>query len=357
MAIKKQNTKIAPTRKRMILTIVIGIMLVAALLIALQGYRWIFGPNISTPDAKPHYIYLPNKATFDETFLLIERESILKNKKSFLLTVKLMGYSNTIKPGRYKVTDGMSNHELVSLLRSGRQEPVNVTFHEIRTFDRLAQIVSGKTLADSAEIVSLLNDDATITQLGFTKETIIAMFIPNTYQMYWNIEAMQFLERMKVEYNKFWNTERRQRAEQIGLSPIDVSIMASIIDEETNKNDEKATIAGLYLNRIKIGMPLQACPTVKYAMGDFSIKRVLDKDLLIESPYNTYQNKGLPPGPIRMPSISSIDAVLNAESHDYLYMCAKDDFSGYHYFSKTLAQHNRYSAMYSKALSARKIWR
>lgn len=357
MALKRPRSTAAPSRKRMVIIGIIALFLGLMLLVAMRGYYWVFGSNVITAKSEAHYLYLPPNATFDEAIQLLEREKILVNQRSFLFVAKLMGYDQAVKAGRYKVTSGMSNHTLVSMLRSGNQSAVNVTFHEIRTKERLAQIVSQKILADSSEIVQLLNNDETLKTFGFSKETVLALFIPNTYQIYWNTNAEQFILRIKKEYDKFWDNNRREKAASIVLSPIEVSILASIIDEETNKNDEKPTIAGVYLNRLKIGMPLQACPTVKFAMGDFTVKRVLDSDLLIDSPYNTYQHTGLPPGPIRMPSVASIDAVLSPEKHDYLFMCAKEDFSGYHNFAKTLAQHNRNSAKYSQALAERKIWR
>ena len=201
-----------------------------------------------------------------------------------------------------------------------------------------------------------MNDSTWCDSLGFTRETIPALFIPNTYEIYWNVSPERFMARMKQEYNRFWTEERRKKAEALGLTPVEVSTLASIVEEESAVADEYPTIAGLYLNRLKAGMPLQADPTVKFAAGDFALQRILDKHLAIDSPYNTYKYAGLPPGPIRIPSIRAIDAVLNPAHHRYFYMCAKEDFSGRHNFAATLAEHNRNANRYRAELNRRKIY-
>ena len=206
-------------------------------------------------------------------------------------------------------------------------------------------------------LLNLLKDKAYVSQLGFKETTLPSLFLPNTYQMYWNTDAKGFVSRMKREYTNFWTDERVQKANEKGLTPVEVSVLASIVDEETQKADEKPLVAGLYLNRLKRGMRLQADPTLKYALGDFSIKRLLNDDMEINSPYNTYKYAGLPPGPIRIPSIVGLNAVLDAASHKYLYMCAKEDFSGYHNFAKTLSQHNQNAAKYRRELNKRGIRR
>ena len=210
---------------------------------------------------------------------------------------------------------------------------------------------------DSIQFLNALKNTDIITEHGFEAHTVIAMIIPNTYQIYWNTTPESFMSRMNQEYKRFWNDSRLQKAEEAGLSPIEVSVLASIVDEETVKNDEKPRVAGLYINRLKRGIRLQADPTIKFALGDFTINRVLTRDLKIESPYNTYIYAGLPPGPIRMSSIQGIDAVLNHEKHDYIFMCAKADFSGYHDFAKTLEQHNRNAAKYRSELQNLRIYR
>jgi len=251
----------------------------------------------------------------------------------------------------------MNNNELINMLRSGNQAPVNIVLHNIRTKPELASVVQEKLEADSLAVIRLLNNSSYLEDYGLDTETVRAIFIPNTYEFYWNTSAKQFFERMYQEYQKFWTEKKIEKAKKIDLSRLEVITLASIVEEETIKNDERPTIAGVYMNRLRKGMPLQADPTVRYALQDFTIKRILKKHLVIDSPYNTYKNKGLPPGPINMPSIPSINAVLHYEKHDYLFFCAKDDFSGYHAFAKTHAEHVRNARKYQKALNKRKIWR
>jgi len=227
---------------------------------------------------------------------------------------------------------------------------VKVSFISVRSLDILAGKVAANIEADSTEIAQLLKSPETAQKYGFDERTFMAMFIPNSYEFYWNTSAEQFVERMAKEFKAFWTEERLQKAENIGMTQSQVSTLASIVEVETQQNDEKARVAGVYINRLNLGMLLQADPTVVYAVGDFTLKRVLNKHLEIESPYNTYKYSGLPPGPINIPSISSIDAVLNYEKHNYKFFCAKDDFSGYHVFAVTNAQHEANARKYHKAL-------
>lgn len=206
-------------------------------------------------------------------------------------------------------------------------------------------------------MMKCFNDYDFIHSLGFDFETIISIFIPNTYEIYWTTDAVSLFKRMKREYDAFWNEDRMALSKAIGYNPVEVITIASIIEEETLKSSEKPIIAGVYINRLKRGIPMQACPTLKFALNDFTIKRVLYEHMEVESPYNTYKNKGLPPGPVRVPDARSIDAVLNYQKHSYLYFCAKEDFSGEHYFSKTLKQHNAYAQRYHKALNKQKIYK
>jgi UPF0755 protein len=266
-------------------------------------------------------------------------------------------YPANVKAGKYLIDDGMSYPGLINLLRSGNQTPVNVTFSIIRTKNDLAGRVGSQIEADSASILAFLEEPSNYSADGFNKETIISVFIPNTYEFFWNTTPEGFYQRMLKEHKKFWNDQRISLAKEKGLNPIEVSILASIIDDEVVKGDEKPRIAGVYLNRLKRGIPLQACPTIKFALNDFTITRVLYKHLVIDSPYNTYKHQGFPPGPIGCPTIQGIDAVLNAEKHDYIYFAAKADFSGYHNFSRTLSEHNRYAAAYQRELNKRKIFK
>ena len=266
-------------------------------------------------------------------------------------------YSQLIKPGRYVISKELSYNSLINRLRSGRQSPVRITFSNVRTLNQIAGKIGNQLETDSARIIGFLSDDSNYIKDGFNKENIISLFIPNTYEFYWNTSARELYLRMLKEYLLFWNDQRLSKAKAKGLDPKEVSILASIIDDEVAKSDEKPRIAGVYLNRLKRGMPLQACPTIKFALNDFTITRVLDKYLEVDSPYNTYKHSGFPPGPIGCATIEGIDAVLNAEQHDFIFFAAKADFSGYHNFSRTLSEHNHYAALYQKELNKRKIFK
>ena len=263
----------------------------------------------------------------------------------------------SIRPrtGRYHVLPEMSCLQLYRMLRNGTQEPMNLVIPTSRTMDRLASVLSQSLMVDSAEIAQALTDSSYCEAHGYTTATIPALFIPNTYEVYWDIPVDKLVERMEKENNHFWTAERKAKAEAIGLNHEQVATLASIVDEETANDAEKPMIAGLYLNRLRIGMKLQADPTVKYAVGDFTLRRILGKHLLVESPYNTYRVEGLPPGPIRIASIVGLDAVLNPAEHNFLYMCAKEDFSGTHNYARTLSEHYANARRYIRALNERGI--
>jgi len=331
-------------------------LLVAGGIAGYRIYECIYGVNLSVNHEDEPFLYIPTNSTFDDVCLLLE-EAGLHDAKSFRWVAGKMNYPNKIKSGHYRLIDGMSNIELVRMLRSGRQIPVKVIFNNIRLNTQLAAAVTPTIEADSASIMALLTDSAYLAEhFKHTPRTILSLFIPNTYEFFWNTSAKGFMDRMAKEYNRFWTDERRQKARDANLTPLQVSILASIIEEETQKDDEKATMAGVYINRLNRGMLLQADPTLKFALGDFTIKRVLDRHKEIQSPYNTYKNTGLPPGPICIPSIASIDAVLNYTKHDYLFFCAREDFSGYHNFARTLQQHNQNAQAYQKALNKMRIF-
>ncbi len=318
-------------------------------------YRKAFRPNVFTKNKEVQFLYIPTGSSFNEVLELLYGNKFIRNKSTFEWAADRMNYKKHIRPGKYKIKNRMTNHKLILMLRSGDQEPVKLAFSNIRTLENLAEIVSRKIEADYSEIINLLHNKEYIKQTGFNEYTIIGLFIPNTYEFYWNTSAEQFISRMLDEYNNFWNRSRKSKAEQMNLTQNEVVTLASIVDEESSRQEEDPIIAGVYINRLRKGIKLQADPTVRYAHGDFSMRRILTKHLAIESPYNTYKYYGLPPGPIRIPSIESVDAVLNYRKHDYLYFCAKDDFSGYHYFAKTLAQHNKYARLYQRALNKRRI--
>ena len=259
------------------------------------------------------------------------------------------------RTGRYRVLPEMSCLELYRILRNGTQEPTRLVIPTSRTMEKLAAVLSHNLMVDSAEIAMALTDSTYLAHRGYTKATIPALFIPNTYEVYWDISVDKLMERMERENNRFWTAERKAKAQACGLTHEQVATLASIVDEETANDGEKPMIAGLYLNRLRLGMPLQADPTVKFAVGDFSLRRILNKHLKVESPYNTYLVAGLPPGPIRIASIAGLEAVLNHSEHNYLYMCAKEDFSGTHNFAATLSEHYKNARRYVRALNAKGI--
>ena len=259
---------------------------------------------------------------------------------------------------RLSTPDAMpSAREKMCRLYRGYQEPINLTVSNVRTLDRLARSIGKQLMIDSTEIATVMNDTIFQKRMGYKKETMSSLFIPETYQVYWDMSVDEFFERMQKEHEKFWNQQRLAKAESIGMTPEEVSTLASIVEEETNNNEEKPMVAGLYINRLHKGMPLQADPTIKFALQDFGLRRITNEHLNVNSPYNTYLNAGLPPGPIRIPSPIGIDAVLNYAKHDYIYMCAKEDFSGTHNFASNYADHMKNARKYWNALNERKIFK
>lgn len=338
-------------------TIVKGIILLLAGFIAFSGYevyKMIFRPNVSShPDDQ--YLFIHTGSTFEEIVNQLKAKHMLLDEKSFRWLAVKMKYPSKILPGKYFVMPGMNNKELIQLLRSGRQIPVRLTFNNVRTKAELASIVSNDIEADSSSIMKVLDDKIYLKHFGLNADNCISVFIPNTYEFYWNTSATQFFERMSREYKKFWTTSRKAKADSIGLSQSEVATMASIVEQETKLNDEKRMVAGVYMNRLNDGMKLEADPTVIYAVGNFSIRRVLNDHKAFDSPYNTYMYAGLPPGPICIPSISSLDAVLNYTRHDYLFFCAKEDFSGYHCFAKDYKTHQVNARRFQHELDRRNI--
>ncbi len=347
-------------QKRLPIWKIIGLVLLLGLLIGgyfgYDYYQKIYGPNTKFSGEKME-LFIPSGAEYLDVVDSLKQRKILKSIGAFTWVAQKKNLPKHIYPGKYEIKSGMSNNSLVNMLRSGKDKPVNVVFNYARTKEDLAGKVAPFIEADSAELANLFNDPNFIHDVGFEKETIIAMFIPNTYQFKWSTSAEGFGQRMKKEYNKFWTTKRKEQAKAIGLSPTEVATLASIVQSETNMKKERPTVAGVYMNRLRIGMTLDADPTLIFAMGDFTIKRVLDKHKEIDSPYNTYKNAGLPPGPISLPQIPYLDAVLNYEKHDYLYFCAKEDFSGYSNFAKTYNQHLVNARRYHNAMNKRKIFK
>jgi UPF0755 protein len=329
-------------------------VLIIVFIIFLITYKKIYNPNIS----KSFYaLYIPSKSDYTNVVEILERDSVLNSVSSFKWLAEKKNYPNHIYSGKYILDSSMSNNDLIDKLRSGFQDPVKVIFNSVRTKEQLAGKISNQIEIDSVSLLGLFKNDSLITSYGFKQETFTCMFLPNTYEFWWNTSGTKFIARMNKEYLRFWNDERKQKAAALNLTPEEVITLASIVDEETYYNSEMPIVAGLYINRLRKRMHLQADPTLKFALGDFSIKRVLNVHKQIDSPYNTYKRYGLPPGPISIPSVSAIDAVLNFESHSYLYMCAQPDFSGYHNFAKTLSQHNINARNYQRALNKERIWR
>ena len=354
MAKKRKNRSNGNWRK--ILAVALVILVCLGGFSAWQFYSMIYSSNVGI-GTDGQYFYIPTGSTYKQVSNALVDESIILNQASFDWVAEQKKYKLNVKPGRYKLHAGMSNNELVNLLRSGEQDPIKVTFNTVRFKEDLAGKVGAFIEADSTEIMDLLNDDGFVSKYGFNTTTFLTLFLPNTYEFWWNTSAEEFVERMAKEYKKFWTAERKQKASALSLSQSEVSILASIVQKETNKNDEKPTVAGVYLNRLKRGMLLQADPTLVYANRDFTARRVLNRHKKIDSPYNTYKYKGLPPGPICLPSIPSIDAVLNAKSHSYLFFCAKPDGSGYHSFATTYREHKKNAREFQRELNRRKVYK
>jgi UPF0755 protein len=330
----------------------------STLLITFTFYTWqiLYTPNILV-DLEPRTFLIEKGTTFRKLQEELGKDRdpsrwrYVNDMVSFSFLARLMDYDKTIRPGLYALKPNMSNLEAIEMLRGGEQVPVKVTFTNVRLLEELPAKITKNTALPPADFEGALNDYIATNNDGFNADNALCMFIPNTYEVYFDVSATELVARMKYEYDIFWNEERKAQAAQRGLTPIEVSILASIVQAESVKPDESKTIAGLYLNRLKKGIPLQADPTLVFAVGDFTLKRVLNVHKEVNSPYNTYMHAGLPPGPINMPSIRSIDAVLQPEMHNYIYMCAKEDFSGNHNFAATLTEHNRNAARYQRALS------
>jgi len=339
---------------RKIITYVFYIILTACL--AGTAFLWlvVFKPNVKADSALR--IYLPAGSSFENLIDTLRSSGALKSERNFLITAKLKSFDRSLKSGSYLIDPGMNNSEIVNMLRSGKQAPVNVTFNNIRTLGELAAKIGSQIEADPASLSRFFDDENNYSADGFTRQTLISVFLPDTYQLYWSLDPKGFYRRMLREYNVFWNDDRLASAKALNLTPLEVSTLASIIEEESSKYDEMPRIAGVYLNRLRKGIPLQADPTVKFAVNDFTIRRVLNEHLEVDSPYNTYRYSGLPPGPVRCASKPALEAVLKAEKHDYLFFVAKADFSGYHHFSRTLSEHNRYAAAYRRELNKRRIY-
>lgn len=339
---------------RIFLLVVLALSLVAGI----WGWRmWqrVFAPATAVEEVR--YLYIPTGADYDQVLDSLSRQGLVRDMEAFRWTAGRKRYADKVRPGRYRVEPGMSTNALVDRLRSGEQEPVRLTLSNIKWMHELAGKVAQRLECDSLELLEALRSDEVAARYGFTRPTFIGMFVPDTYEFWWNTGPDAFLDRMAKEYKRYWTPDRQAKAQALGLTQSEVSALASIVQAETGVSSDAPRIAGVYLNRLRIGMPLQADPTLKFALGLDSISRVLDRDKQVDSPYNTYRNKGLPPGPINLPEARFITAVLQAEKHDYLYFCARADLSGYSDFSRTYDQHLVYARKYQRALDGRGIFR
>lgn len=344
-------------RKILIAVIIIGA--IAGMAFAYFVYNAVFVPNTAFENEKA-YIYIRSNDDFNA--VMDQLDPLLKNNNTFLAVAKRKSYVTNVRPGKYAIEKGMNNNDIINSLRS-RNIPVQLSFNNQETLERLAGRVSTQIEADSLSLLKEFEDTEFLKQIGLNPDTALAVYVPNSYEFFWDTSAEEFRDRMFKEYEHFWNQERLTKAENIGLTPLEVVSLASIVHKETAKVDERPRVAGVYMNRLKKNMLLQADPTVIYAIkkesGNFDtiIKRVLYKDLELDSPYNTYKYAGVPPGPIAMPDISAVDAVLNYEKNDYLYFVADVENFGYHKFAKTLAQHNRNKQAYVKWINSTGIRR
>ncbi len=340
-----------------ILAIALVVFSVMLTSFAFYFFQIIYSANINIQADLPRAFTISTGANFKEVQNKLYNEGYVNDLVSFSFLAKVMKYHENIKPGLYVFRPDMDNVDAIRLLRSGKQVPVNVTFNSIRLLSELPEKITKNLEMSEEDFSKLLFNDSIQTALGFDSLNFIGMFVPNTYELFWNTSPEDLLQRMKIEYDKFWNEARKAKAKALNMNIPEVITLASIVQSETAKADEKARVAGLYINRLKRNIPLQADPTLIFAAQDFTIKRVLNIHMNIESPFNTYKYKGLPPGPIRMPSASSIDAVLDFETHKYIYMCAKEDFSGYHNFATNLVAHNKNARKYQRALNKAGLYR
>lgn len=325
-------------------------ILLAALAVGVVSVWFLFFHNMSD---KSNIVFVKAEERPEAIIAKVGKHSRAPQFAAFKFMASLVG-DDLVHAGRYEL-GRRSAFAVFRSLYGGHQTPVRLTIPSVRTLNDMAGVVCQKLQFKKAEFMDAVNDRDFIDRLGYNPQTIIGVFTPNTYDIYWNISAKGFLKKMADESDKFWTKKRREKAEKDSLSRMQVIILASIVQEETNIASDKPIIAGLYINRLRIGMPMQSCPTIRFALGDFTITRIYENMLLTDSPYNTYKNRGLPPGPIRNPNPEDIDAVLDYDHNDYLYMCASAEFDGTHHFTKTYEEHKAYSVEYDKELERRKI--
>jgi UPF0755 protein len=347
---KKKATKARKAGGNKVLRIGGGIVLAIALIAA----WWLFAPNTGSLSSG-EYLFIHTGSNYDAVREALKEGGFVRDGNGFDLLARQAGYPKNVHPGRYHITKGMSNWSIVRLLRSGRQTPVRLVVGKLRTKEDLIRLIGRNLEADSNTLRRMLNDSVYLGQFGLNPATAICAVIPNSYDFYWNTSADKAFRKLELAYLRYWNTERREKAEKMGLTPAQAVTLASIVEEESNHHDEQPKIASVYLNRIKKSMKLQADPTARFAGGDFTIKRVTAKQTGLNSPYNTYVYLGLPPGPICTPSLRTLNATLDAPETPYLFFCAKEDFSGYHNFASNWNEHRENARRYQQALDARGI--
>ena len=341
-------------KKVLALAIIILVVIIGYLGYTIYGK--VYG-TIKLTDDSGYYLFIPTGTNLEQLTDILFEEGIIEDYNGFLWLARKKNLTRHLNPGRYHLKQELTKNDLVNLIRTGNQSSVKVVFNNLRTPGQLAGVIAKQIEVDSISLQNLFADEEYLQERNWNQQTLPALFIPNTYEFFWNTSAEGFFNRMQKEYDSFWTEEKLSKSKALGLTPVEVVTLASIVDEETYRDEELPKIADLYLNRLKKRYRLQADPTIKFAKGDFAMTRVLRKDLIIDSPYNTYKYYGLPPGPISIPSIDAINAVLNPERDGYLYMCAKEDFSGYHNFAKTLQEHNRNARKYQNALNKRRIYK
>lgn len=334
--------------------------LISAFVVVLVGiialfviWTEVFAAKLITKEGEEMRVYVDKDQNLADFISNLEADSIICKPKTFIFACRVLGLKPTtiLPPGCYPVFPEMTHLQLIQRVQRGEQVPVKLTINYMRLPEQFASKVSHQLMLDSAEIMNYITDKERMAELGYAPEHLFALVIRNTYEVWWTVSVEKLMQRLKKENDAFWNAnDRRVKAQKLGLTIPEVITLASIVEEETNHQPEKSRVAGLYLNRLRKGIRLQSDPTVKYALKDFKLNRILFEHLKVDDPYNTYVYAGLPPGPIRLPSIATIDAVLNAEKHNYIYMCAHPDFNGTHNFAVTLAEHNRNAAKYHVAL-------
>ena len=324
---------------------------------AITGYGYYIVKIKQVTLKETAYIYITPADNAQSVMLNIKAVTGNAPTDGFEMLANHNNFNSRRRSGKFAIKNGDSMYDIYRRIVSNEQTPVRVTVPSTRTIPQLVGTVCRQLMMDSVELSEFTTHSIYLSKIGYDATTLPSLFIPDTYEVYWNIKPERLMIKFMEEHTRFWNKQRTAKAEKIGLTPEQVATLASIVDEETNNNEEKPIVAGLYINRLKRGMPLQADPTVKYAIGDPTRRRILNSDLAVESPYNTYKHTGLPPGPIRIPTKQALESVLNYQKHDYLYMCAKEDFSGRHNFAKSLSEHNANARRYQETLSMRGIQR